>query len=101
MVYAFEPLQAAPPEGTVETLKRVWRFDPDPSAPKENVSQYLRNREVSPSNIKSMPVFHDNRLYVTHGGDIWWGKNQAWLKCIDATKTGRCHRLGASSGPAI
>ena len=28
IVYAFEPLQAAPPEGTVETLKRVWRFDP-------------------------------------------------------------------------
>ena len=22
------------------------------------------------------------------GGDIWWGKNEAWLKCIDATKTG-------------
>jgi outer membrane protein assembly factor BamB len=43
---------------------------------------------VSPSNIKSMPVLHDNRLYITVGGDIWWGKNQAWLKCIDATKTG-------------
>ncbi len=70
------------------TLKRVWRFDPDPTAPKENVSQYLGNREVSPSNIKSTPVFFENRLYVTHGGDIWWGKNQAWLKCIDATKTG-------------
>jgi outer membrane protein assembly factor BamB len=72
----------------VESLKRVWRFDPDPTSPKENVSQYLRNREVSPSNIKSMPVLHDNRLYITVGGDIWWGKNQAWLKCIDATKTG-------------
>ena len=88
VVYAFEPLQAAPPEGKVETLKRVWRFDCDPSAPKENVSQYLHNREQSPSNIKSTPVFHNNRLYVTVGGDIWWGKTQAWLKCIDATKTG-------------
>jgi len=88
VVYAFEPLQTAPPEGQVATLKRVWRFDPDPTAPKENVSQYLRNREVSPSNVKSTPVFHENRLYVTHGGDIWWGKNQAWLKCIDATKAG-------------
>ncbi|MEN6334003.1 MAG: PQQ-binding-like beta-propeller repeat protein [Phycisphaerales bacterium] len=88
VVYGFEPLTAAPPEGKVESLKRVWRFDPDPTGPKQNVSQYLRNREVSPSNIKSMPVFCDNRLYVTVGGDIWWGKNQAWLKCIDATKTG-------------
>lgn len=88
VVYGFEPLKAAPPEGKVESLKRIWRFDPDPTAPKENVSQYLRNREVSPSNIKSMPVLHDNRLYITVGGDIWWGKNQAWLKCIDATRTG-------------
>jgi len=88
VVYGFEPLKAAPPEGKVESLKRIWRFDPDPTGPKENVSQYLRNREVSPSSIKSMPALHDNRLYITVGGDIWWGKNQAWLKCIDATKTG-------------
>lgn len=88
VVYGFEPLKAAPPEGRVESLKRVWRFDPDPTGPKENVSQYLRNREVSPSNIKSMPVLHDNRLYISVGGDIWWGKSQAWLKCIDATRTG-------------
>jgi outer membrane protein assembly factor BamB len=30
-----------------------------------------------------MPVFHEGRIYITHGGDIWWGKNQSWLKCID------------------
>jgi outer membrane protein assembly factor BamB len=35
-----------------------------------------------------MPVFYQNRLYVAGGGDIWWGKNQAWLKCIDPTRTG-------------
>jgi outer membrane protein assembly factor BamB len=35
-----------------------------------------------------MPVFYKNRIYVAHGGDIWWGKREAWLKCIDATKTG-------------
>ncbi len=33
-------------------------------------------------------MFHGNRVYVTFGGDIWWGKHQAWLKCIDATRTG-------------
>jgi outer membrane protein assembly factor BamB len=73
------------PPGAVETLRRVWRFDCDPTAPKENVHRYIRNRRVSPSNIKSMPVFHDGRIYVTVGGDIWWGKHEAWLKCIDAT----------------
>jgi outer membrane protein assembly factor BamB len=88
VVYAFDPLQTTPPDGKVESLKRVWRFDCDPTGPKENVSQYLRNREQSPSNIKSTPVFFNNRVYVTVGGDIWWGKNQAWLKCIAAAKEG-------------
>jgi outer membrane protein assembly factor BamB len=72
----------------VPALRRVWRFDCDPAGPKENVSQYLRNRQESPSNIKSTPVFHNNRLYVTVAGDIWWGKEVAALKCIDATKEG-------------
>jgi outer membrane protein assembly factor BamB len=35
-----------------------------------------------------MPVFHNNRIYVAGGGDIWWGKNEAWLKCLDATRAG-------------
>jgi len=95
VVYAFEPVGAnnhspSQQEGAkdVSPLRRVWRFDCDPTGPKENVSQYLRNRQESPSNIKSTPVFFNNRLYVTVGGDIWWGKNQVWLKCIDATKEG-------------
>ncbi len=35
-----------------------------------------------------MPVFLNGQLYVAGGGDIFWGKNEAWLKCIDATKRG-------------
>jgi len=86
VVYAFEALGSSRPEGKVQTLKLVWRFDCDPTAPKENIHEYLRNRQVSPSNIKGMPVFHDGRVYVAYGGDIWWGKEKAWLKCIDATQ---------------
>jgi outer membrane protein assembly factor BamB len=71
-----------------DKLTTVLRFDCDPAAPKQNVHQYIKNRSESPSNIKSMPVFYDNRIYVTLGGDIWWGKNQAWLKCFKATGTG-------------
>ena len=29
------------------------------------------------------------------GGDIWWGKRQAWLKCIDASKSGDVTKSGA------
>lgn len=85
IVYAFNAVRSAPPDGTVQKLQLVWRFDCDPEAPKENIHTYIRNRRISPSNIKSMPVFYNNRVYVTVGGDIWWGKHQAWLKCIDAT----------------
>ena len=86
--YAFDALRNAPPDGPAIALRLVWRFDGDPTAPKQDVHRYIRNRRESPSNIKSTPVFWKNRLYVTLGGDIWWGKNKAWLKCIDATGEG-------------
>ncbi|OHB71108.1 MAG: hypothetical protein A2V70_04025 [Planctomycetes bacterium RBG_13_63_9] len=88
--------QAARASLGVDSLHCVWRFDCDPTAPKEDIHRYIRNRRESPSNIKSMPVFHDGRVYVTVGGDIWWGKNEAWLKCIDATGTGDITEGGQS-----
>jgi len=92
--YAFEPVISAPANRTLQELRNVWRFDCDPTAPKTNIHEYIRNRRESPSNIKSMPVFHRNRVYVTVGGDIWWGKHEAWLKCIDASKTGDITKSG-------
>ena len=85
--YAFDALRSVAASTEVKKLKNVWRFDCDPTAPKENIHKYLRNRRQSPSNIKSMPVFHNGRVYITYGGDIWWGKDQSWLKCIDTTNT--------------
>ena len=96
--YRFDALKpvdrSAQSTSRVEPLHHVWRFDCDPTAPKENVHSYIRNRRESPSNIKSMPVFVDGRLYVTVGGDIWWGKHQAWLQCIDATGQGDVTKNG-------
>jgi outer membrane protein assembly factor BamB len=89
VVYAFEPFTnpspglRPPSEGQVATLKKVFQFDFDPAAPKTEVHKYNTNRREGPSNIYGMPVFWHNRLYVAGGGDIWWGKNEAWLKCID------------------
>ena len=102
VVYAFEALskpasnvgQASRLSGSGETpdlplkLKKVWQFDFDPTAPKGDIHQYLSNRREGPSNLYGMPVFYHNRIYVAGGGDNFWGKNEAWLKCIDATKTG-------------
>lgn len=86
VVYAFEPITEV--TGEVQKLKKAWWFDIDPTAPKENVHRFTSNRTESPSTIHAMPVFSDSRLYVAGGGDIWWGKRQSWLKCIDATQTG-------------
>ncbi|MBX7257066.1 MAG: PQQ-binding-like beta-propeller repeat protein [Candidatus Hydrogenedentes bacterium] len=86
--YAFDALQQGVAPAELKTLNRVWKFDCDPTAPKENVANYLSNRKESPSVIESMPVILNGRVYVTVGGDIWWGKEQSWLKCIDASKTG-------------
>jgi outer membrane protein assembly factor BamB len=85
VVFGFEALKEVPAE--VLTFNRVWRFDCDPQErPADH--RYMGNRRESPSNIKSMPVFHDGKLYVTAGGDVWWGKRKAWLKCIDPTMAG-------------
>jgi outer membrane protein assembly factor BamB len=86
--YAFEAVEPTTKANEVRTLKQVWRFDCDPTGPKENVSEYLKNLQEGPSIIKGMPVFHKNRVYVTVGGDIWWGKREASLRCIDASQTG-------------
>ena len=117
VVYAFEPVEtqrgrpgpqsgrgatsAGPadegvraPTQSVAKLKKVWQFDCDPTGPKENVHRFNSNRKESPSNVKSVPVFHNNRVYVTVGGDLWWGKNEAWLKCVDATGTGDITKSG-------
>lgn len=91
--YCFEPLPTPAP-ATVQTLKKVWQFNCDLDAPTENIHSYQANRKVSRSAIESMPVVYKDRLYVTVGGDIWWGKQQSWLKCIDATKTGDLTETG-------
>ena len=75
-------------DAAVGRLKKVFQFDFDPTAPKKNIHQYLSNRREGPSNFYGMPVFYRNRIYLAGGGDVFWGKNEAWLKCIDATKTG-------------
>ncbi len=94
VIFAFEPLPPGAGGSDLQTLKEVWRFDFDPTAPKEDIHRYHLNRRESPSDVFGMPVFHENRVYVAGGGDLWWGKNGSWLKCIDATQTGDITKRG-------
>ncbi len=89
ILYAFDATIPRRDTGSEpKVLQKVWQFDFDPDAPKTNVHRFNGNRHEGPSNFYGMPVFKDDRIYVAGGGDLWWGKNEAWLKCIDATKKG-------------
>lgn len=99
VVYAFEALTpgagaSVRADSQPISLKKAWQFDFDPDGPKQDVHRFNSNRRESPSNIFGMPVLHQNRVYVAGGGDIWWGKNEAWLKCIDATGAGDITKTG-------
>ncbi len=86
ITYAFDPLPAAPAGDAVQTLTKRWEYDMDPTAPKSKVHFFTQNKKEGPSNIYGMPVLHQDKLYIAGGGDVFWGKNQSWLKCVDATK---------------
>ena len=89
VVYAFEPLAGLPPAGPPARLKTIWRFDCDPGTVKENACE-LNGKRVAgnPSTIHCMPVFSGGRLYIAGGGDPWWGKHEAWIKCLPAGAEG-------------
>ena len=88
ILYAFKALSQTASREQVQSFNKVWQFDCDPKSPKKNIHDYLNNRVEGPSISFGMPVVYKNRIYLTVGGDIWWGKKIAWLKCIDATKKG-------------
>jgi outer membrane protein assembly factor BamB len=88
VVYAFAPLAPQRVDGPLVRMKSVWHYDFDPGAPKQDIHSYLSNRLEGPSNIYGMPVFHDGKLYIAGGGDVFWGKTQAWLKCIEPSGEG-------------
>ncbi len=88
VVYGFKPVVKVRADEPVRTLEKVWQFDPDPTAPKETVHRFTLNRRESPSNVYGMPVVLDGRMYLAGGGDVFWGKNVAWLKCLDLAGTG-------------
>lgn len=87
-VYGFDPLDSTPESGTVLPLRAVWSYDFDPEAPKADVHRFHLNKHEGPSNFYAMPVWVEGDLYLAGGGDLWWGKNAAWLKRVDASGTG-------------
>ena len=69
-------------------MQKVYEYDFDPKAPKQEVHRFNGNRGEGPSNFYGMPVFQDGIIYLAGGGDVFWGKNEAWLKAVRADNTG-------------
>ncbi len=95
IVYGFEPLSGGLQGDKPAALQKVFAYDIDPTAPKQDIHRYVQNRRESPSNIYGMPVVLDGALFVAGGGDVFWGKNDAWLQCVDASG------LGDETGKAL
>jgi outer membrane protein assembly factor BamB len=83
MVYSFDLISESRGTSSVGALEKRWQFDFDPTAPKENVHRFHQNKREGPSNFYGMPVVVGEKAYLAGGGDLWWGKNESWLKCIN------------------
>jgi len=93
VVYVFDALDRPPAEAPVPLQCRA-RLDLDPSTVKENACEWNGRREAGgPSTIHGMPVWADGGVFVTVGGDRWWGKREAWLVRLDAEASGESLHL--------
>ena len=80
ILYGFDVLAPMRTPDGVENLEKRWQFDFDPTAPKKNVHRFHQNKKEGPSNFYGMPVVLGDEVYLAGGGDLWWGKNESWLK---------------------
>ncbi|MCX7819662.1 MAG: PQQ-binding-like beta-propeller repeat protein [Kiritimatiellae bacterium] len=84
VVYMFEALPSPPPESAPVVLRCVARLDLDPGTAKERACEWNGRREAGgPSTIHGMPVCVAGAIFVTVGGDRWWGKREAWLVRVE------------------
>lgn len=93
VVYVFDALEQLPDRPPVVLRYRA-RLDLDPGTVKENACEWNGRRETGgPSTIHGMPVWADGAVFVTVGGDRWWGKREAWLVRVDVEADGDEVRL--------
>ena len=89
MLYAFEPFKATGGGARVEKLKKIWQAD---CCPKEYqvrngkriaYSGWRSKSPDGPSEVISIPVVHDGKIYTTIGQSPVHGAGQGALSCID------------------
>ncbi len=98
-VYAFEPLTTGGPAGSGASdkpalLKNVWKFNGHPLAQTQDDVPVEHGYDCTSYEVFSMPVFYNDRIYVTVSQDPWYKKKLGWLVCIDAAGKGDVTRSG-------
>jgi len=94
VLYAFEPLQPSAGNDKMRTLKRIWRYDCNPSDYRQRdgndilYSSWNSKSPEGPSEIIATPVIHNGRIYVAIGQSPIHGPGKGMLSCIDGI-TGR------------
>jgi len=94
VLYAFEPFQPSAGNQKLQTLKRIWRYDCNPSDYRQKdgkdilYSSWNKKSPEGPSEIIATPVVHNDRIYIAIGQSPIHGAGKGMLSCIDGA-TGR------------
>ncbi len=72
----------------------MWKFNGHPAAQTQDDVPIEHGYDCASYEIFSMPVFYNNRVYVTVSQDPWYKKQDGWLVCIAASGRGDVTRSG-------
>ena len=111
-LYAFEALDPQTrADGTVRTLKNVWKFNGHPLAQTQDNVPMDHQHDTSSYLITANPVYYNNKLYVVPTQELFHNIPDGWLVCLNPMLEGDITRTGilwsydgissSSSTPAI
>jgi outer membrane protein assembly factor BamB len=87
-LYAFEPLTSVPAGEAVLPLKPVWKFFGHPLAQTQDQVPADHQHDSRSYQVTAMPVFYQDRIYLTFTQEPYHRMKLGWLVCVDATQTG-------------
>lgn len=93
-LYAFKARRPAPPAGETPPLENVWRFNGHPLAQTQDEVPLEHCHDTHSYLITAVPVFYKERVYVACTQEVFHGKKEGWLVCLDAAGTGDITRSG-------
>jgi outer membrane protein assembly factor BamB len=94
-LYAFEMLRASQLGDEAVLIDPVWTFHGHPLAQTQDHVPADHQHDSTSYQVTAMPVYHNNRIYVTFTQEPFHRMRLGWLVCLDATGKGDITRSGA------